>query len=447
MIVYGGAKRRPVVFYQPSDEGSVMPLSLLALGSWLAGEHVVIVDGRFELAPEARIVELARVALCLGVTVRTGAPLREAARVSAAARAANPDLKIVWGGAHATLDPASCLATGTVDACALGAGEEAMAAAVDDLRAGRLLRPGAGLAMEREDGSRWEAAPAPATLWPRADYSLLDVERHFEGRGARRLDYCSSRGARDGSTWMAIRAERVVAEVAQLAERYRLSEILFHDEDFFGDPARVDEIAQGLVDGGERLDWQAGARPEDVLASAPERLRLLADSGCRRIHLAVAPGVPPRELLMEAGSRLHEAQLAARFVFDVAEPHGRLDGIGAAVTVARSLCALDGGFETSIRRLWAPAPFSAGGPSLEGWAREAEAPWPDARAERRLARATFFFSEAQRDPGRRLGKRLVRLLALVRVRLGFFALDVDRLVVEATATLRTGRSRRATRVD
>jgi anaerobic magnesium-protoporphyrin IX monomethyl ester cyclase len=443
----GGAKRRPVVLYQPSDEGSVMPLSLLALGSWLAGEHVVIVDGRFELAPEARIVELARVALCLGVTVRTGAPLREAARVSAAARAANPGLKIVWGGVHATLDPASCLVTGTVDACALGAGEEAMAAAVDDLRGGRPLRPRAGLALAREDGLRWEAAPAPATLWPRADYSLLDVERHFESRGARRLDYCSSRGAREGSAWMAIRAERVVAEAAQLAERYRLSEILFQDEDFFGDPARVDEIAQGLVDGGERLDWQAGARPEDVVASSPERLRLLADSGCRKIHLGVAPGVPPRELLMEAGSRLHGARLGARFVFDVAEPHGRFDGIRAAVAVARSLCALDGGFETSIRRVWAPSPASAEGLSLEGWAREADAPWPDARAERSLARATFFFSEAQRDPGRRLGKHLVRLLALVRVRLGFFALDVDRLVVEGSAILRTGRPRRATRVD
>jgi hypothetical protein len=445
MRVRGGAKRRPVVLYQPSDEGSVMPLSLLALGSWLAGEHVVIVDGRFELAPEARIVELARVALCLGVTVRTGAPLREAARVSAAARAANPDLKVVWGGAHATLDPDSCLATGAVDACALGAGEEPMTAAVEDLRAGRRLRPRPGLAVASEGAVRPAAAAAPATLWPRADYSLLDVERHFESRGARRLDYCSSRGTRDGPTWMAVRAERVVAEAAQLAERYRLSEILFHDEDFFGDPARVDAIAQGLVDGGERLGWQAGARPEDVVDSAPARLGLLAESGCRRIHLGVAPGRPPRELLMEAGSRLHAARLAARFVFDVAEPDGRFDGLGAAVAVARSLCALDGRFETSIRRVWSP-PDSAAGSSLEGWVRHAEAPWPHARAERRLARATFFFAEAQRDPGRRLGKHLVRLLALVRVRLGFFGLDVDRLVVEASAILRTGRAR-ATRAD
>jgi len=447
VIVRGGARRQPVVLYQPRDEGSVMPLSLLALGSWLAGEHVVIVDGRFELAPEARIVELARAALCLGVTVRTGAPLREAVRVSAAARRANPELTIVWGGAHATLDPASCLATGTVDACALGAGEEPMTAAVEDLRAGRRLRPRAGLVLAQEDTGRREAAPAPATLWPRADYSRLDLERHFEHRGARRLDYCSSRGARDGSTWMAIRPERVVAEVAQLGERYRVSEILFHDEDFFGDPARVDEIARGFVDGGVRLGWQAGARPQDVVASAPERLRLLAESGCRRIHLGVVPGVPPRELLLEAGSRLRAARLAARFVFDVAEPDGRFDGLQAAVAVARSLCALDGGFETAIRRVWTPPPSSPEARSLESWARRAEAAWPDARAARRLARATFFFGEAQRDPGPGLGKQLVRLLALVRVRLGFFALDLDRLVVEAAAILRTGRPRRAAPVD
>jgi len=445
--VRGGAKRRPVVLYQTSDEGSVMPLSLLALGSWLSGEHVVIVDGRFELAPEARVVELARVALCLGVTARTGAPLREAVRVSAAARAANPELAIVWGGPHATLDPASCLAAGTVDACALGAGEEPMSAVVEDLLAGRRLRPRAGLALAPGDAGRCEAVPAPTTLWPRAEYSLLEVERYFERRGARRLDYCSSRGARDGSTWMAIRAERVVAEAAELAERYRLSEILFHDEDFFADPARVEEIARGLLEGGQRLAWQSGARPEDVVASAPERLRLLAESGCRRIHLPVAPGPPPRELLMEAGARLHEAGLAARFFFHVAEPDRRFDGLAAAVAVARSLCALDGRFETSIHRVWAPPRDPSGGLSLEDWARHAEAPWADVRAARRLARATFFFTEAQRDPGRRLGKHLVRLLALLRVRLGFFALDVDRLVVEASAILRTGRARRAVPVD
>ncbi|HXY41301.1 MAG TPA: cobalamin-dependent protein, partial [Vicinamibacteria bacterium] len=118
------ARRRPVVLYQPRDEGACMPLGLLSLGSWLAlaDAHVVIVDGRFELAPEARVMQLAERACCLGVTVRTGAPLRDALRISAAVRAANPRLHVLWGGPHATWAPESCLATGMVDGCVRGSG-------------------------------------------------------------------------------------------------------------------------------------------------------------------------------------------------------------------------------------------------------------------------------------------------------------------------------------
>lgn len=417
-----GAKRRPVVLYQPRDEGSVMPLGLLALGSWLTGEHVVIVDGRFELAPEARIVELARGALCLGITVRTGAPVREALRVTAAARAARPDLPVVWGGPHASASPAACLESGAADACAAGAGEEALEAAATALRAGHPLRSVAGLV----DGDGRQAAPAspPAHLWPRADYSLLDVERYLERRGTRRLDYCSSRGARDGEGWMAIRAERVVSEATELAERYRLSEVLFQDEDFFAERERVEAIARGLLEGEVGLGWQAGARPGDVAAASPELLRLLAASGCRRLHLEAGAGSAAPELL-EAGARLHAAGLRARFVFEVAEPRAGRDDLAGAISLARRLCAMDDRFETPVRRAW-----SAG-----------EAPWSDSAAERRLARTSFFFAEAQREPGRRLGKHVVRLLSLLRVRLGFFGLDIDRFVVQASAVLRTGRPR------
>jgi len=435
-------KRRPVVLYQPADEGSVMPLGLLALGSWLSGEHVVIVDGRFELAPESRVVELARGALCLGVNARTGPGLREALRVSAAARAASPGLPIAWGGPHATLDPGSCLETGVVDACAIGAGEEALGAAVSALRAGQSLREVGLLTVAGEEAC--EPAPPPTTLWPRADYTLLDLERHFERRGGRRLDYCSSRGARDGAAWMGLRAERVVAETRELSERYRLAEVLFQDEDFFTDPERVEAIALGMLEGGP-LYWQGGARPEDAAAAAPERLRLLAESGCRRLVLCVRPGAAGRELLMDAGTRLHSAGLGARFIFDVKEPHDGADSLRSAVSVARSLCALDERFETPIRRV--PDLRPEGAPTVEGWAARTEAPWKDRRAERRRARATFFFEEAQRDPGRRLSKHLVRLLALLRVRLGFFGVDIDRRAIEAATVLRTGRARRPAQRD
>ncbi len=431
-------RRQPVVLYQPRDAAAAMPLGLLALGSWLEGRHVVIVDGRFELAPEARVVELARHALLFGVSARSGEPLAEALRVSRAVRAARRDLPIVWGGPHAGLDPESCFASGAVDACVSGAGEEPLQAAVEAARSGRALSGVEGLTGPG-DGAVAAAAP-PTRLWPRADYSLLDTERYFEERGVRRLDYCSSRGTRDAPGWLGLRAERVVAETLELCERYGATELAFEDEDFFADAQRVADIASGLLDSGAPLAWRAEARAQDVLEARPAELRRLYESGCRGLQL-VTDGAG-RDGLLEVGARLREAGIGGRFVFDVDESAAAGEGLNGAVGVARALCALDGGFETPIRR-HSPLPAAplAPGRSLQDWVALAKQPWANRHAERRLARRAFFFAEAQRPPGRRLGKHLLRVLALLRVRLGFFALDVERVMVELSALLRTGRAR------
>ena len=323
-----------------------MPLGLLALGSWLVGRHVVIVDGRFELAPEARVVELAKHALLFFVSARTGEPLLEALRVSRAARAASPELPILWGGAHATLAPESCFASGVVDGCVLGACEEPLQAAVDAARSGRPLAAGVGLRLA--GGAEQPAASPPTQLWPRADYSLLDVERYFEERGVRRLDYCSSRGPREAPDWLGLRAERVVAETLELAERYGATELAFKDDDFFGDAERVEEVASGLVEGGAPFGWRAELRLQDVLDAKPAALRRLHESGCRKLQLVSARA--ERELVLEVASRLREAGIGGRFVFDVDEEAARGEGLVAAVSVARALCAMDSRFETPIRR-------------------------------------------------------------------------------------------------
>ncbi len=160
-----------------------MPLGLLALGSWLEGRHVVIVDGRFELAPEARVVELARSALLLGVSVRTGEPLREALRVSRAARAASPRLSVVWGGPHVLLDPESCFESGVVDGCVPGAGEEALQSAVSALRSGRPLASAPGLQGGGRPRAHSTRVAADAAVAARR---LLAARRGALLRGARR---------------------------------------------------------------------------------------------------------------------------------------------------------------------------------------------------------------------------------------------------------------------
>src|SRR5579871_259138 len=99
------SQRRKVVLYNPLAVFFTMPLALLAIGSHLdpARYEVVIIDGRLEADPVAAVRAHLDDALCLGVTVLTGAPIRDAIRISQASRAYRPDLPIVWGGWHPSM--------------------------------------------------------------------------------------------------------------------------------------------------------------------------------------------------------------------------------------------------------------------------------------------------------------------------------------------------------
>ncbi len=122
--------RHRIVLYNPRAVFWTMPLALVAIGSALdpARYEVVIVDGRFESDPVATL--LAAIddrTLCLGVTVLTGAPIRDALTVSRAVKRARPRLPVVWGGWHPSLFPEQCLTEPNVDVVVMGQGEETFA--------------------------------------------------------------------------------------------------------------------------------------------------------------------------------------------------------------------------------------------------------------------------------------------------------------------------------
>jgi len=123
-------RARPrIVLYNPRAVFFTMPLALMAIGSELDPERyeVVIVDGRLEADAEAAVLAQLDGALCLGVTVLTGAPISDALAISRAAKRARPDLPVVWGGWHPSMFARECLEEASVDVIVRGQGEATFA--------------------------------------------------------------------------------------------------------------------------------------------------------------------------------------------------------------------------------------------------------------------------------------------------------------------------------
>jgi radical SAM superfamily enzyme YgiQ (UPF0313 family) len=444
-----------VLLYEPRHASARLPLSLLHVAAALDA-RVAIVDGRLEMAPAALVAELAKEALCLGVTTPTGPPLADAVEVTRAARAVCPRLPVLWGGPHATFRPAECLATGLVDACVMGAGERTFAEIVAALRAGGTDTGVPGVAWLRGQELA-QSPPRPredVNDLPQVDYTLVDLEHYFRFRGARRAEVSTSRGSSEGQDWSGLVPVRVVGLVEDLARRHRVQDITFTDQGFFVDPVRAAAIATGLLASGVGLGWEASANLRDLVASRG-RLdwTLLRESGCRRIRLfaEAADG----EAMAEEVARLVEAGVAVHVVFIVGRPGEPPGAARDAYKAARGL-RHRGGLATVEMRLFEPWPGredgeKAAGPKsptdLAGWSafepQSVSSAWISSSVRRCVPRWSFYLGRASARPGRRLAQRLVHRLARARVRLGFYGLDLDRRVVLGLHRLKAALTLRA----
>ena len=193
-----------------------MPLALVAIASALdrSKVDVVIIDGRLEHDPVRAVVEASRGALCVGVSVLTGAPIHDALAVSRAVKAARPECPVVWGGWHPSLFADQCLAEPSVDVVVTGQGEDAFREIVDRL-------------LTASDVTGAFAKPLKdLNAFPAHDYTMIPVERYFDLKASRQIDYISSQGCRfrcafcaDPAVfargWTGLFPERIGEEVAR----------------------------------------------------------------------------------------------------------------------------------------------------------------------------------------------------------------------------------------
>lgn len=295
--------RRKVVLYNPPAVFWTMPLALLAVGSAVDRNRyrVVIVDGRLD-GIEVLLAELED-ALCLGVTVLTGAPLGEAIKTSRLIRKRHPALPIVWGGWHPSLFPAECAAESAVTAAVVGQGEVTFAAIVERLAAADTLVgvPGCHAAKRDRVVSNPSRDMVDLNTLPSHDYDLIDVDRYFDRKQRRQLDYVSSQGCRFRCTfcadpavfrrkWSGLEPERVVDDLSRLQAGWGFTDIGFQDETFFTSPKRVASIAEGLLANNIDATWSATLRADQGRRMDDELFALCKRSGLRDVVLGLEAG-------------------------------------------------------------------------------------------------------------------------------------------------------------
>src|SRR3984957_12675648 len=300
------SRRLKVVLYNPQAVFFTMPLALLAIGSELDPDvyEIVTIDGRLDPDAENTVRTELEGAVCLGVTVLTGAPISDALRISRAAKRAHPDLPVIWGGWHPSMFGIECLAEPCVDVTVQGQGEATFADIVERLAAGESLAGCAGCMVRLPDGRVLKNPPRPLlpldTFRPH-DYGLIPVERYFELKGKRQLDYISSQGCNFrcafcsdpfvyGRKWVGLEPTRIATRLKELWDRYHFDDVSFQGETFFTKAGRVEALADRIVESGMKITWAATMRADQGIRLPDHVWVGCKESGLRRLLVGVESG-------------------------------------------------------------------------------------------------------------------------------------------------------------
>jgi anaerobic magnesium-protoporphyrin IX monomethyl ester cyclase len=468
-------KRQRVVLYNPRAVFWTMPLALIAIGSALDRSRydVVIVDGRLESDPLGSLLAaIDESTVCLGITVLTGAPIRDALSITRAVKAQRPDLPIVWGGWHPSLFAEQCMREQAVDAIVIGQGEDAFAELVDRFAEGGSPTGIAG-SVHRDVGGRAGTGPIVHELLrpmrdvnelASHDYRFVDVDRYFAAKGRRQFDYISSQGCRFRCTfcadpyvykrgWYGLEPERMATELLAHKRAFGFDEVAFQDETFFTSRSRVAAVAEAFLTADLRVTWTATMRADQGYRLDEELLELCRRAGLKRVMIGVESGSPEMlkriqkditiEQVFVTAERCVRQGIGAICNFIVGFPGESDESMQETLDVAARLRAMSTDFEAAIF-YYRPYP---GNPladellrdgyvfpdSLEGWGDfdyvGGYGEWVTPAQHERVERFKFYQRYAF-GHNRRALRRPLQRLSRWRVDRGWYALPLEKAIIE-----------------
>ena len=201
------------------------------------------------------------------------------------------------------------------------------------------------------------------------DYGLIDVERYYQLKGKRQLDFISSQGCNFRCAfcsdpfvyqrkWVGIEPASMVERLHALWQRYRFDDLNFQDETFFTKRERIRAMAQGIVDARIKFTWAATMRADQGVRLPDDVWSLCRESGLRRLLVGVESGDPAMlkrikkdvtlDEVFHTAERMRELGIAGIFPFIVGFPDESDASVDATIACAKRLRAMSPSFETPI---------------------------------------------------------------------------------------------------
>jgi anaerobic magnesium-protoporphyrin IX monomethyl ester cyclase len=368
------SSRRKIILYNPEAVFFDMPLALLAIGSVIDNKKydVIIIDARVEENVINLIKQHINDAICFGVTIITGAPIKDALYISKKVKQLAPDVPIIWGGWHTSLFPKQPIEENPfIDITVQGQGEITFKELVDHLANKISLDAIRGITF-RKNENIIQNPPRPLAAmdsFGRVNYDLIDVEKYFKKKRKRQFDYISSAGCYFRCAfcadpfvyerkYTALPGVKIAEDLDYYFRKYSFTDINFQDETFFTYAERIEKFSEELISRKIKISWAATMRA-DQGERLPDKVWMRCkQSGLRRLLIGVESGSQEMMDWMKKDIKLSqvfycadkckELDISVIFPFIVGFPSESDTSVAQTIRVIKQLRSQSSNFDTPI---------------------------------------------------------------------------------------------------
>jgi len=304
--------KKPIVLYSPKPLSGYrrdihVPLPMLAISRFLdeEGYNIKIICEHLNADHRKDTMELCKDALCVGITSMTGHQILDGLAMAKEIKKKYPDLPIIWGGWHATLEPNQTLEHPAVDILVRGLGEETFTDLIHAVDDGRKLDGIPGISFKRNGKviNNIDRRLSDIKHFPRMPFHLVDIDRcvYNTEYGKRTVNFVSSYGCpfrctfcevqvATGHFWLMQDPVKIVDEIEYLVKNHKVDAIAFHDNEYLLDPKHTRAFCEELLKRNLHIRWSAYGRAKQILNFDDDLWGLMAKSGLHYVLIGAESG-------------------------------------------------------------------------------------------------------------------------------------------------------------